>query len=265
MGAGSGTRMFPLTHFINKHLLHLGGKPVIRIIVDNLLERRIPQALPTLSDIFSQDPPDPVSYFNLEDITIVCNKRDEQDYKWEFRDLHGITFHPFAGDDEKIGTAKQFLFALLSTKDKDNVTLLHYGDTITDLDYGFFIKSFTEILPNSNAMIAVTRNIRHDYSKVDATMTAPNSAYIVESIEEKPLLDFPSWTGIAIFKTGFILEYLLRYPENQPLDFGFNVLPDLARDNQLHAYEYAGRWFDVGNLRSYQKLVEEYQDKDLKL
>jgi NDP-sugar pyrophosphorylase family protein len=118
----------------------------------------------------------------------------------------------------------------------------------------------------ARAMIAVTQNIRHDYSQVHFdTHTS-----LVSGIEEKPKLSYPSWTGIGIFNR----EYFLKVYENLELngkniegylDFGYHVLPAMAKDGGLHAYQYDGQWFDVGNLRSYQKLAKEYQNKDLNL
>ena len=240
MGAGEGTRMWPLSSLVNKHLLKLGGKPVIRIIVEKLLTSR---------------------NFDNEDITIVCLKKDTKDYKWEFRDFE-VNLHII---EENKGTANEFYAAMIKTHKED--VLLHYGDTITDLDYGQFIEFFQK-QKNVNAMIAVTQNIRHDYSKVDCGTNVDGAAGIVQKIIEKPQLDFPSWTGIGIFKAGYfagVYYNLPQYYNSEDVDFAYDILPAMVKEGQLWAYQYDGRWFDVGNLRSYQKLAKEYQNKDLNL
>ena len=244
MGAGSGTRMFPLTHFINKHLLHLGGKPVIRIIAEKIAEVIQP-----------------------DDITIICNKRDEQDYRWEFRDLP-VRLHMFQGEEEKIGTARQFAATILGEPYFNrNDVFLHYGDTITDLDYRKFIEYYNEHRAKTDAVIAVTQNIKHDYSQV---MLEDER---VVKMEEKPNLSFPSWTGIGIFNAEKIkdevLEFMKAKDERQEfvadVDIARDIFPQMVAKRKLFAYRYDGRWFDVGNLRSYQQLVKEFQNKPLNL
>ena len=252
MGAGEGTRMWPISTIVNKHLLKLGGKPVIRHIVDKITNNNTRKwRLPANSEF---------QIYPI-DITILCLQKDVKDYKWEFRDIPEINFYPI---DYNTGTATEFWEVLDRIKVKDENALLHYGDTITDLDYGHFMRIFKES-KSMNAMIAVTENIRHDYSKVDCGTNVPGAVSIVQKMEEKPLLSFPSWTGIAIFKTKFIQEFLFKYAFPTPSDFGYDILPKLVEKGELYAYQYDGKWFDVGNLRSYQKLYKEYQNKDLNL
>jgi NDP-sugar pyrophosphorylase family protein len=80
-------------------------------------------------------------------------------------------------------------------------------------------------------------------------------------------LSRPSWTGIGVFNADYFINVYNKVdvPKEVYLDFGYHVLPAMVNDGGLYAYEYNGRWFDVGNLRSYQKLYAEYQNKDLKL
>ena len=251
MGAGEGTRMWPLSAVTNKHLLKLGGKPVIRHIVDKLIATRMFDRTKT------------------EDyITIICLEKDAKDYEWEFRDyihdennLNHVSLYVL---DYNTGTGHEFYNALLdlATLYKDEF-FLHYGDTITDLDYGELIKAW-KLHGHNKAMIAVTHNIRHDYSQV----YVDSDTNLVIQMEEKPKLLKPSWTGIGVFSANYfmgIYQNLGTPPDGIYLDFGYHILPAMVKDGGLYAYEYNGRWFDVGNLRSYQKLYKEYQNKDLNL
>jgi NDP-sugar pyrophosphorylase family protein len=242
MGGGEGTRMWPLTHFANKHLLRLGGKPVIRIIAEKLLA---------------------TGFFDDKDessITIVARAVDEKDYKWEFRDWKGPNLDINVYFSDNLGIADTFYKAVESSdyiRQNDHV-LLHYGDTITELDYRKFINTFGR--DNQRATIAITRNIRHDYSQV---AIADN---LVFQWQEKPLLSFPSWTGIGMFKAEHIMKYIRESSKfGHSCDFAFDIFPKMVENKELFAYLYDGRWFDVGNLRSYQKLAKEYQTVDLNL
>lgn len=243
MGAGEGTRMWPLSAVTNKHLLKLGGKPVIRHIVEKLI----------INSIGMVD--------GAMDITIICLEKDEKDYRWEFRDTDELGLYVIT---HNTGTAHEFYNALLdlATINKQEF-FLHYGDTITDLDYGMFIEAWKKHGHNK-AMIAVTQNIRHDYSQV----FIDGKTSLVVQMEEKPKLLRPSWTGIGIFNAEYFMEIYQNTdtPKDNPyLDFGYHILPQMVKDGGLYAYEYNGQWFDVGNLRSYQKLYGEYQNKDLNL
>lgn len=236
MGAGEGTRMWPLSSLVNKHLLKLGGVPVIRIIVKRIFHAR-----------------------EWDSITIVCLKKDFKDYRWEFRDMaDSVRFHVI---EENTGTATEFYEALceISTSDS-NSFFLHYGDTMTDLDYARLIKFWYNDRKDAKAVIAVTQNIKHDYSQVHVDAITK----LVMMMEEKPKLLKPSWTGIGIFNAGYF-KTKYREEKNFPVDFGFHILPSMVKDGELYAYQYDGVWYDVGNLRSYQKLYKEYQNKDLNL
>lgn len=235
MGAGEGSRMWPISTMVNKHLLKLGGKPVIRHIVDKLVE-----------------------IIGKYSITIVCLEKDLKDYQWEFRDLYQIKFDSIK---ENKGTADEFYDAMCNVATSDNDSIfLHYGDTITDLNYGEMIKLWNS--KKADAMIAITQNIKHDYSEVHT-----GAQGMVYRIVEKPNLTVPSWTGIGIFRAGYFLRLYNELHTNivEHLDFGYHVLPAMAKTHRLWGWEYNGKWFDVGNLRSYQKLYKEYQNKDLNL
>lgn len=245
MGAGEGTRMWPISTMVNKHLLKLGGKPVIRIIVE-----RIIVSFAKLSMLG-----------NNSNIVIVCLKKDEKDYKWEFRDFPGITFHVI---EENKGTADEFYDAIKKITKPDYSVFLHYGDTITDLDYGKMITDWNNA-KTAHAMIAITKNLKHDYSEVHT-----GAQGMVYKIVEKPDLTVPSWTGIGIFNAGYfdkIYHNILasQYPDKGDIDFGYHLLPAMAKTGKLWGWEYNGKYFDVGNLRSYLKLYQEYQNKDLNL
>ena len=239
MGAGEGTRMWPISTMVNKHLLKLGGKPVIRIIVDRICEARI---------------------ITQNEVTIVCNAKDLKDYQWEFRDTN-VNIQKV----EAAGTADEFYNALLETPAKNEDILLHYGDSITDLNYGLLIEVWIKHQP-INALIPVTQNIKHDYSQV---MFDSKTSQVTE-IVEKPNLTAPAWTGVGIFNAGYFIRLYTKLTEgdtyfHKNIDFGFHLLPAMTKEGQLFAYQYDGQWFDVGNLRSYLKLYQEYQNKDLNL
>jgi NDP-sugar pyrophosphorylase family protein len=289
---GDGTRLQPLTLYTNKSLLRLGGLPVCSIIAYKLLASE--HLLP-------------------EDITVTCHKKHLVDYEWEFRDLKGVEFAPMEGT---YGTATYFYFGILNTIrnhygidrhipdnefyqiasqegfewfiQKYPSVMVQYGDTITKLNYEEMFKSWDN-RPDpeqSTAMLAVTQNIRHDYSEVhlgqrivmsqvpdetfDLEYLAALNQMRVDKMIEKPKLSYPSWTGIAIFNTRRIIDILsnkITWENNTPtyVDFGYDILPILTQNQELIAYQYNGQWFDVGNMASYNKLYQQFLETGMKI
>jgi NDP-sugar pyrophosphorylase family protein len=224
--AGSGSRLFFLTKFMNKSLLRIGGIPLLTLIVMKLKKAGIAE----------------------NDINIVCLIKDFKDYSYELRD-YDVRYSPFKED---MGTARHFYEANERERDYDGPILVHYGDVFTDLNYQEMINWFG----TEECMIAITKNIKHDYSKV--ILYDDNQQ--VRWFEEKPLLDSYAWSGVAVFDNKRIMERIARRRQEYPfLDLAHDIFPDIVRENAMHAFVYNGEWWDVGNVRSYQYVSDKFQ------
>ena len=227
LAAGESSRMFPLSQIMEKSLLPVDGKPVIRIIVENLLKPRVVE--------------------HLGKIHIICLSKFRKQFEHEFRDMPSIEIIDMP---KPIGTFSTF-FAFTPVWDKPSeYVMVHYADCITDIDYVDFI---SKIDPKYNGLIAVTNTVKHDYSEVSFTVDG-----VVQDFVEKPNVMNYSWSGIGIFHTESLHLQYKRKGEGD--DFAFDIFPQMIIHQELKAYPYNGYWYDCGNLNSYRKVCEMYSN-----
>jgi NDP-sugar pyrophosphorylase family protein len=251
MAGGLAQRMIPYSYYTEKSLLPLtGGKPIIRIIVE-----RIRQYLGQVS---------PNNF-------IFCISEKYRDhFVWEFR----YEGYNFSAKEEPVGTATHYYYAAEKEFhfDPDETVLIHYADALAELDYAHFLKVFEE--SGKEAMIAVTKNAKHDYSEViiqthsyddseQRYAISPQQAVPVEEFHEKPKLTAPTWIGIVLLKHRVMQEEFGTSLFGKKADFAYDIFPRLAEKEKLYAYLYSGMWEDIGNLYSYSKAVEKYRGGSL--
>jgi NDP-sugar pyrophosphorylase family protein len=240
LAGGDAKRMLPITGGrFEKTMLRLKGKPIVRIVVDRIIQ----------SGIW------PFYIF------VCVLDRFLDDFKWELRDIEGIGFD---SSEKALGTLGHYMKAAEKFDPGDDV-LVYYGDTIASIDLLKMEKAYHEL--KSECMIAVTTNLRHDYSAVDFDVN-----YLVTKMEEKPQMDFPSWTGIAILKHDLVKRYIPRIAADK-MDFAKGLFPLLLEDMDMkmkgsnevhldvkprfHAYsDSSAMYYDTGNVNSYLKLMD---------
>jgi NDP-sugar pyrophosphorylase family protein len=242
LAAGDGSRLAPLTTYIPKSMIPVGGKPVVRIILEKLKHAGI----------------------RNEDIIVVCLKKFFKSFEHELRDMDGIEI---VGFDANKGTATHYFFADKSFDEQPapyEGVLIHYGDIITDMNYREFIGQYNI----HTLLLATTKNVRHDYSEIIEKYDLDIGERIFR-FTEKPRLANPTWTGIMIANRRRILEYIAKdvgtidNPKYQ--EFAVDIFPLIIRKEPgfVKTYEYNGEWYDLGNIRSYAKLWEKYITEDL--
>ena len=221
LAAGESSRMFPLSTIMEKSLLPVDGKPVIRHIVDNL--RKCDK---------------------VGNIYICCLQKFFKQFMHEFRDER-VGIIPLK---EPVGTFSTWFIANENT---DGWSMVHYADCLTDIDYNDFISKIDD---KSDGLIAVTNTVKHDYSEVSFTVDG-----VVQDFVEKPNVMNYSWSGIGLFKTKVVEEF--RTDDGSSQDFAFDIFPQMIKQEKLKAYPYNGSWYDVGNLNSYRKICEKFNGK----
>lgn len=258
LAAGRGERMTPYSTIMEKCMLPLGGKPIIRIIVDKIIASRI---------------------CHPEDIIISVLEKNVPMFKHEFRDtgvnISGIAISPT--------TATHYLYAsAVNHINMHEDVLVHYADNIADIDYLKLLNEYYDALSQDIFfMAAATKLIKHDYSLIQY------ESEMVQSLEwlrrntdnrrffnmatkfiEKPYITDPSWMGILFAKNHALRDEIAETKvdcNTNDVDFGFDVLPHLANRKKLAIYIYDGEWFDVGNTIAYHKLIKRYEAGEFKI
>ena len=223
LAAGESSRMFPISTIMEKSLLPVDGKPVIRHIVDNL--RKCDK---------------------IGAIHICCLTKFMKQFQHEFRDEKEKI--DIIGFEKPEGTYTTWFSALYETDKHDKEkewSMVHYADCLTEIDYDDFISKIDE---KYNGLIAVTNTVKHDYSEVSFTVDG-----VVQDFVEKPNVMNYSWSGIGLFNTTSIMEF---YNGHDGQDFAFDIFPQMIKVEKLKAYPYNGYWYDCGNLNSYRKMCK---------
>lgn len=204
-------------------MLRLKGRPIVRFVIDRVKE--------------------------ITDKIVVCVlDRFLEDFKWELRDLEYIQFN---SSPHALGTLGHYMKAAESLQLKpDDDVLIYYGDTISSIDLTAMKHQYK--LLNSECMLAVTTNLRHDYSAVDF-----DKEYRITKMDEKPKLDFPSWTGIAMIRHGLVALCIDQIAPDK-MDFAKGLFPLLLEKGaKFHAYsDDNALYYDTGNINSYLKLMD---------
>jgi NDP-sugar pyrophosphorylase family protein len=224
--------MFPLSTIMEKSLLPVDGRPVIRHIVDKLKKSK-----------------------NVKDIHICCLHKFRKHFEHEFRDEE----IDIIGFEKPEGTYTTWFSALYEidrydSKEDNNESwsMVHYADCMTDIDYDDFI---SKIDPKYDGVIAVTNTVKHDYSEVSIT----KNDNIVQDFVEKPNVMNYSWSGIGLFFTPMVEGF---YNGQDGQDFAFDIFPQMIKQKKLKAYPYRGYWYDMGNLNSYRKVCALYDNNN---
>jgi NDP-sugar pyrophosphorylase family protein len=250
LAGGNSTRMAPYSAWTEKSLLPINGKPIIRIIIDRIQASILPNI---------------ITGPEIEYIVCILGKY-RPNFEWEFRDTRSIPIE-FSEKVEAIGTATHYYYA--AEKEfhfsPEETVLIHYADALTELDYAHFLKVFEE--SKTEAMIAVTKNAKHDYSEIVLEDTSPIDDMLtlrrVEEFHEKPRLTAPTWTGIMLLKHKIMQEEFGNPLFGKRCDFAYDIFPKLVEKKKLYAYSYDGMWLDCGNLHSYSKAVEQFRGGSL--
>lgn len=218
LAAGESSRMFPLSQIMEKSLLPVNGRPVIRHIIENL----------TVPEVAK----------HIRKITICCLTKFKKQFEHEFRDMPSIEILRYDTPSGTFGTWWQALDDFTS-----EWSMIHYADCLTEIDYNHFIE---EIDPKYDGIIAVTNSVKHDYSLVRFDKENKD----IYDFIEKPGINY-TWSGIGLFNTHSLEK---EYNGYKKLDFAFDIFPQMILTRKLKAYPYNGYWYDVGNLNSYRKV-----------
>ncbi|MDG6221674.1 MAG: nucleotidyltransferase family protein [Candidatus Bathyarchaeota archaeon] len=231
---GKGTRLRPLTHYIQKTMVPVGlkQKPLLEYVV--MLFKR----------------------HGIKDMVFLVNYKSEQITNYfEDGSRFGVNITYVKDDPNSKGTAGALLTAYnQGAVNKDETLLVYYGDIVTDmdlselLDYHTSNKAWTTVALSSGFKVRVGVASLDDNSKIIG-------------FEEKPVLKKPVSIGISVLK-GQLLEVMKQLKGDNPeLDFMGEVLPHLLKEEKsVYGYVSPAFWYDVLSIEAYEKLDQKLVD-----
>ena len=238
LAGGLGTRISEESHLKPKPMIELGGKPILWHIMKIYSAHGINDFIVCcgykgyiIKEYFA-------NYFlHMSDVTFDMANNKMQ--------VHQASAEPWrvtlvdTGDDSQTGGRLKRVQAYLD----DEPFCFTYGDGVSDVN----VRKTVELFEREKALAVVTAVQpagRFGILNLDRARVA--------SFEEKPRGD-GSWTNGGFF---VLSPKVIDYVENDATSWEAGVLPRLARDGQLAAYQHAGFWQPMDTMRDKYNLEE---------
>ena len=225
---GKGTRLRPLTHYIQKTMVPLGvkQKPLLEYVV-NLF-----------------------NFHGIKDLVFLVNYKAEQIVNY-FDDGSRFTVKiSYVKDDPSSkGTGGALLNAYNAGAVNTTDTLLvYYGDIITNMN-------LTDLLGYHRAKQSWGTVALSSGFKVRVGLANLDSDGKILGFEEKPTLEKPVSVGISVLKGEMLEDMMLLKGEKQKLDLMGEVFPHLLKVGKpVYGYVSKAFWYDVLSTEAYEKL-----------
>ncbi len=238
LGAGYGTRLYPITKNRPKPLLPVGDEPIL----DHILERLEP--------------------VDLDETLVVTNDRFHAHYKgWmearkkteQIRLLNDGTRSP----EDRLGAIGNLHFAIEEEDIQDDL-LVVAGDNVLEFDLTEFVSFFKE---HGTVIGLKEMNDREvgDYSVVEV-----DEENRVVDFEEKPAVPRSSLIsiGLYLFRSDH-LPLIDQYLEegHNPDEPGY-LIQWIHRQVPVYGFRVEGAWYDIGDIRSYNEANAYFESND---
>lgn len=224
LAGGKGTRLAPYTTIIPKPLIPIGHKPILEIIIRQLIHydfKEITLAVGYLSEIIQ-------AYF--QNASFMTNKDIRLKYIRE---------------SEPLGTAG----SIYVLKGIQEPFLVMNGDVLTTVNY----KKLYDFHNNNNAALTIAMQKRK--VKIDLGVIEIDNNNNLKNYLEKPTNEYLVSMGIYVYSPK-VLQYI---ESNKYLDFPDIVLQLIRSNEKVIGYISEDFWLDIGKPEDYSRAVEEFE------
>lgn len=221
---GEGTRMRPLTYYLQKVMLPIGKEqiPILEYVLKHFKKHRI------------------------NDIVLLVNYRKEQ-IEGYFGDGKKLDMNLIYVPDKPgfTGTGTALLNAKGHLENKR--LIIYYSDIITNVD-------FTDMLSYHNRQKTWVTILATKGWKLRVGTAEVNEDNKVTKFEEKPEIPLLVNTGISVLEPN-IFDILEEFNYNTYVDLSRDIFPKIVKYKQMSAYIPSDvYWEDIGSLERYEKL-----------
>lgn len=257
--AGLGTRFLPATKAMPKEMIPIVDKPTIQFIVEEAVDSGIEDIIiitarnkGAIEDHFDKNP-------ELE--RALAKKQDEEFLKL-IEDISNLANIHYIRQKEPKGLGHAISYARTFIGDEPFAVLL--GDDVVDAEVPC-TKQLIDMFEKYNTTILgcqiVAKEHVSKYGIVDG-IYVEEDLYKVKNLIEKPSIDQAPSTQ-AILGKYIITPRIFDFLENTKPGAGGEIqltdaLKALAEEEDMYAYNFKGRRYDVGNKLGYLEATVEY-------
>lgn len=220
LAGGKGTRLKPYTIALPKPLVPLIDKPILEIIIIQLIKQGFEKIIITVNhqaDII-------MAYFG-------------DGSKWGIKIEYSL-------EEKPLGT----MGPLKLLHNLPDYFLVMNGDVLSDIKYSVFLEKHIES-KKIFSIASFERTQVNDYGVLEV------SNNLLVGFKEKPAMQFLVSMGIyAVSKKA--IEYI---PYNMFYGFDMLMLQFLKRDIEVGIYKHNGYWMDIGRPDDYMQAVEDME------
>ena len=221
LAGGRGRRLHPYTTVLPKPLMPVGEYPILEVIL-----RQLEQC-------------------GFDDIVISTGYLAELIHAFLANRKESGAHIRYSHEEEPRGTIGplHLIDALADT------FLVMNGDILTDMD-------FTALLQEHRRRggVATIATYQRDV-RVDFGVLEHDAAQRIRAFREKPLYHFAVSMGVYVFQK----EILDLVPREKPFGFDDLMYTLVARNADVFAYPYAGKWLDIGRPDDYEQAIDEFE------
>ena len=239
LAAGYATRLYPLTKDKAKPLLPIGNRPVIGHILDRL------EGLSGLSEI----------------LVVTNHKFYPQFERW----AAGLSFPApltllddgSTEEGDRLGAVGDIRFAIQQRKIREDLLVIG-GDNLFDFDLAPFVSFAKKKIPFCSLMVYDVADF--DLARQYGIVSLDGEGKVV-SLEEKPRKPTSTLAAMCVY---FFPKQTLSYGEDyaqlpHSKDAPGFYIKWLHETKGVYGFAAHGRWYDIGDLASYQKACDTFK------
>ncbi len=220
MAGGRGTRLAPYTTVLPKPLMPLADRPVIEVVLRQLVRDGADGVLISVGHLGSL----------LE--------------SWVTSEVDSGVPVSFVYEDEPLGTAG----ALRNIPTPEGSFLALNGDILTTL-------SFAELLEfHAGSGAIATMAVKERTVDIEYGVVHADGAGFVAGLEEKPQLSYTVSMGVYAFEPA-IVDHI---EPGERIDFPDLLLRAIAAGERVAVYPFDGYWRDIGNRDDYETAIADF-------
>ncbi len=233
LAGGYARRLAPITDFIAKPLLPIGGRPIVDWIVEKIKDA------------------------GIDEIVVSTNSYYEPEFRYWLRcrdESITLLVEPTKSEEEKFGAIRGMKYAIEEIGRDDYLVIA--GDNFFDFSLREFLNRFNSL---AKPLIAVYDVESYEKAKRFGTVIMKSDGRVLRFVEkpENPETTLIS-TACYAFPRGVekdMEEYLSE--KNNPDSPGY-FISWLASKREVYGHVFRGIWLDIGNIDEYRRAFQMF-------